>query len=89
MNHFSSFDIDPTAKPKITISEVGGVMRAEWDREDPELIAAGINDLTPEEWAEVMDRVKAQAANQPTIEQRDDGLYFIPAGGGDPVKLPD
>ena len=89
MSYFSSFDIDPNAKPKITVYEVGGVMKASWDREDPELIAAGINDLTPEEWAEVMDRVKAQAANDPIIEKRDDGNYFIPAGGGDPIKLPD
>ena len=89
MSYFSSFDIDPNAKPKIIVYEVGGVMKAKWDREDPELIAAGINDLTPEEWAEVMDRVKAQAANDPIIEQRDDGDYFIPAGGGDPIKLSD
>ena len=89
MSYFSSFDIDPNAKPKITVYEVGGVMKAEWDKEDPELIAAGINDLTPEEWAEIMDRVKAQTANDPVIEKRDDGTYFIPAGGGDPIKLPD
>lgn len=89
MNHFSSYDIDPDAKPKISVYEKGGVMFARWDREDPELIAAGINDMTEEEWAEVMDIVKANAAERPTIEIRDDGKYFIPAGGGDPIKMPD
>lgn len=67
---FSTTDFS-TGQPKIIVYEKNGLMSAKWDHEDPELIAAGINDLTPEEWSEVMNIVQAEAQNQPIITKTD------------------
>lgn len=57
--------------PKIRVSRVGEDMHFDWDRDDPELIEAGINDLTPEHWAEITRRCEEMFANQPVLEVLD------------------
>ena len=87
-NFFSSYDLNPHQAPKIKVWEQYGEMHASWDQDDPELIAAGINDLTPEEWVEVMRRVQIMAENQPVLEKRADGTsWWYPADGSEPYQI--
>lgn len=55
LTHFSSIDLGLTT-PKIVYFETDESSGFQWDHEDPELIAAGINEITAEEWAEIVDR---------------------------------
>jgi len=86
---FRSYELNPDQPPKIRMYKVGGEMKVEWDREDPELIAAGINDITAEEWGEITAYMEAYyAATQPVMERRKDGTYWIEPGK-EPVLMPD
>jgi len=86
---FRSYEINPDQPPKIRMSSKGGVLTVEWDREDPELIAAGINDITPEEWNVItVEAEKYFLATQPIMEIRDDGTYWIEPGE-EPVLMED
>lgn len=67
--------------PKIKAYSVKGVMHFEWDREDPELIAAGINDLTPEEWGIISQLVSEEARSQPVLEITEEGEFWIEPDG--------
>lgn len=73
-------------QPKIKAYSINGQMHFEWDKDDPELIAAGINDMSPEEWGDVADYVEAQAAMQPVVEIRD-GVPYITEPGGEPTIM--
>ena len=78
---FRSYELDPDQPPKIKMKSVGSELIVEWDREDPELIAAGINDITPEEWSYITARAEEYfLAIQPIVEVRDDGAYWIEPG---------
>ena len=83
---FSTTDFG-TGEPKIKVYEKNGLMHAEWDRDDPELIAAGINDLTPEEWSTVMQIVEANSKNGPTITLTNEGTFYSPPGSDEMTKI--
>ena len=76
-----SYEINPDQPPKIKMMTIGREIVFEWDREDPELIAAGINDITAEEWGYIsVEAEKYFLATQPIVEARDDGTYWIEPG---------
>lgn len=50
-------------QPKVRARHVDGGFVFDWDETDPELIAAGINDMTVEDWSAVSDRLAEEAAN--------------------------
>ena len=78
---FRSYELNPDQPPKIRMKSIGGELVVEWDREDPELIAAGINDITPEEWGYITARAeKFFLETQPIMEVREDGTYWIEPG---------
>lgn len=49
------------AEPKIRVYFKDGQFSFEWDHEDPELIAAGINDMTQDEWSAIVDKLTEEA----------------------------
>lgn len=67
-------------QPKIRAYSVNGQTHFEWDKDDPELIAAGINDMSLDEWGALAAYVEAQAASQPVVEIRDGVSYWIEPG---------
>jgi len=88
MNNFFS-TTDMGGPPKITVSSVGGVLSPQWDREDPELIAAGINDLTDEEWSYVMSQAELYFQSLPTIKITDEGRFIQQPGSTEWTKMDD
>lgn len=50
---FSTADLGLTSK--IRFSQADGQVQATWDQEDPELIALGFNDLTADEWGQIIE----------------------------------
>ena len=68
--------------PKIKAYVIDGQVNFEWDHTDQELIDAGINDMTPEEWGDVAQYVEDQIAANPIVEIRD-GQPWIAEPGKD------
>ena len=79
---FSSADLGISSSPKISVYWIGDQIHFEWDQSDPELIDAGINDMTPEQWAEVTELIEAQRDSQPQLQLRADGskVWVFPDG---------
>lgn len=87
---FGSNDLGINNQSKISCYEVDGVLHFEWDKEDPELIHAGINDLTPEEWSMVAERFLESWKDAPTIQDNSDGSQILidPDGTETVLKQP-
>ena len=66
--------------PKIRAYVIDGQVHFEWDKDDPELIAAGINDMSPEEWGDVAQYVEDQIAANPVVEIRDGEAWVAEPG---------
>lgn len=66
MTFFSSSDLGLT--PKIKFSQVDGQIHVEWDREDPELISVGFNDLTADEWGQIIQKLEEEGALEDLLD---------------------
>lgn len=66
MTFFSSAHLGLTSKIKFRQSD--GQIHVEWDREDPELISIGFNDLTPDDWGQIIQKLEEEGVLEDLLD---------------------
>ena len=66
MTHFSTTDLGLDTKIKFV--DIQGQIYIWWDKEDPELIEAGINDFSPKDWTDFINMLESQGQIEDLVQ---------------------